>query len=187
MANDCKDVKHGETKLNDEHETMLVIRCQLGETEAWEDLVKLWHPRLYQFVSRMVGTAQVDDLVQNIWVRLIRSLGCLGDPASGRAWMYQVARNSVMDRLRSQYRQPTHAPLPDVSIEPDDQNNLEEIELVEMYLSNLHPVEREVTVLFYLEERPVEEIARVCGIPQGTVKSRLYRARKRIREQASDE
>ena len=164
-----------------------MIRCQLGESEAWEDLVKLWHPRLFRFVSRMVGTAQVDDLVQNIWVRLIRSLGSLGDPASGGAWMYQVARNTVMDRLRSQYRQPSHSPLPDVSFESGDQDVVEEFEQVELYLSNLHPAEREVTVLFYLEERPVEEIAKVCGIPHGTVKSRLYRARKQMREQACHE
>ena len=128
-----------------------------------------------------------EDVVQNVWLKIIRSLGRLNEPERARAWMYQIARNTIADRLRYQYRQPQLTPFEDDPHQSEEPDRLEISDQLAFGLANLHVSDREVVVLYYLEERTVEEISNICGIPQGTVKSRLYRARTQLRKAIDDE
>lgn len=170
------------------HEEILTIRCQLGEPSAWKDFVHIWHPRLMRFVKRMHGDSSIsEDLLQNIWLKVVRSLVRLKDPSKTKAWMYRIARNVVMDQLRSQYREPTT----EVAIDFQESNDaLEAFALTDQInssLQHLHPMDREVVVLFYLEEFPISDVAEACGIPVGTAKSRLYRSRQILRKVIKNE
>jgi RNA polymerase sigma-70 factor (ECF subfamily) len=97
--------------------------------------------------------------------------------------LFGVARNVAMDRLRAQYAQ---APLADVNLEEipaatESANLEEEIATLEAGLETMPIVERETLTLFYLRELSLEEIAGLVGVPVGTVKSRLFRARQLLR------
>ena len=160
---------------------MLAIGCQLNDSQAWEELVVQWHPRLCGYVFQMVGNqSEVDDIVQTIWTKILRSLVNLQNPAGLEAWIFQIARRTVMDHLRAAYRQPCKSELPDLidsDVPLDDWITREDLAV---QLGRLHPAERELLVLHYLQDLPLADVADLCGLPVGTVKSRLHRARRSL-------
>ena len=96
----------------------LVIRCQLGEEAAWWQLVERWQPRLWRFVGRMIGDRAVaEDVLQTVWLRVIRSIMRLRKPEHWPAWVFGIARTTIADRFRQQYRQPPHDPLTEVGVD----------------------------------------------------------------------
>ena len=93
------------------------------------------------------------DILQDTWMRVIRSLVRLRDPMRLAPWMYCVARLAVMNHLRVRYRCPPDTELVDVSSFDDGIENLFNLDEVEVALAELHPIAREVVVLFYCEQR----------------------------------
>jgi RNA polymerase sigma factor (sigma-70 family) len=170
----------------DPQDTLLVVRCQLGDAAAWDDLVHRWHRRLWRFVSRMVfDTAAAEDVLQTIWLQVVRSILRLREAERFEAWLYGIARRTIADRFRTRYRRPPTEPVGDVSAD-DGIDLLDVADTVEAGLSRLHPADREAVVLHYLEELPIDAVAEICGVPPGTIKSRLHRARRIIRESLAD-
>lgn len=172
----------------DQQDTLMAIRCQLGDPLAWEELVRRWHPRLWRFVLGMLSDrTSAEDVLQNVWLRVIRSLVRLREPEKLSAWLYGIARSAITDRLREQYR---HPPADEVSEVSDSDDSLKAVDVSDSLragLAQLHPADREVVVLFYFEERSLDEVAEISRIPSGTVKSRLHRARRVIREALEQE
>jgi RNA polymerase sigma factor (sigma-70 family) len=173
---------------SDEQDAILAVRCQLADRQAWDELVRRWHPRLWRFVVGMLtDRASAEDVLQNVWLRVIRSLVRLRDPEKLSPWLYGIARAAIADRLREQYRRPTEGEVGEI---PDSDSNLNAVDVADSLragLKLLHPADREVVVLYYLEERSLEEVAEISNIPPGTVKSRLHRARRVIRENLDKE
>lgn len=167
-------------------DTLLAVRCQLGERAAFDDLIQRWALPLRRYAQRVLGEREsADELVQEIWLGVLQGIGRLQDPARFRSWLFGIAHRRLMDRLRGRFAAPIHddeaaneipADLP----EPD--RCLEAREL-ERGLQRLPPFEREVLSLFYLEELSLAEIALALVIPVGTVKSRLFRARNLLRQE----
>jgi RNA polymerase sigma factor (sigma-70 family) len=164
---------------------LLVIRCQLGEREAFDALVARWHAPLWSFIRRAAGDdAVAEDILQDAWLRIVRGLGRLSDPARLAPWLFSIARRAVIDHIRHRTSRPMAIELkeeahPATDAPPDD---WEEIELVQDAMADLAPGDRETVALFYLQELDLREIAEVLGIPVGTVKSRLHRARGLLRK-----
>jgi RNA polymerase sigma factor (sigma-70 family) len=168
---------------------LLALRCQLGERGAMDALVERWHPALWRYVR---GLASDDDVaaeaVQDVWLRVLRAISRLRDPARLRPWLFGIARRVMMDRLRRAYAEPERA---DVALEelpaPDDAADRAE-ELAQMHdaLAAMPLVEREALVLFYLKELTLAQMADVLDVPTGTVKSRLFRARRMLRQELTD-
>lgn len=169
------------TALADE---LLAVRCQLGEPAAFDALVERWNAPLWRYVRRLAGNDDdAADTLQEVWLRILRALPGLRDPARLRPWLFGIARRALMDRHRRAYAEPAvddsafddiPGPEPATGL-PDDIDELQE-ELAEMPF-----VEREVLVLFYLRELPLAQVAEVLAVPVGTVKSRLFRARRMLR------
>jgi len=166
----------------DPQDTLLVIRCQLGETAAWDDLIHRWHQRLWRFVRTMQSDeTAAEDVLQTIWLAVVRSLGRLRNPEKFEAWLFGIARRTIADRFREQYRNPPSDH--EVEVAEDDQG-IEMLcisDAIEAGLNSLHAADREAVVLHYLAEIPIPEVAEICGVPPGTIKSRLHRARRIIR------
>lgn len=172
-----------EAGLNDE---LLAVRCQLGEHGALDALVDRWHTRLWQYVRRMSGDDEsAAETVQDIWLRVLRSIPQLRDPSRLRPWLFGIARRAVSDRLRAAYAEPLESDLgPDDIPASDDAIDLEQtIGVVHEALAALPVGPREVLVLFYLHELSLQQLAEVLCIPVGTVKSRLFSARARLRNE----
>ena len=167
------------------HDERLALRCLLGETEAFDELIARWHPGVWRYARRMAGSDDAaDDVAQDVWLRVLRGLPRLDEPARIRPWIFGIARRVLMDRLRVRYATPAMADveldtIQMAPIEADDlQTRLAEVELA---LATLPVIERDVLALFYLDELSLAEVAAVIGVPVGTVKSRLFRARQLLR------
>ncbi|WP_433227796.1 RNA polymerase sigma factor [Actinomadura formosensis] len=169
--------------MNDE---LLVVRCQLGEREAFTELVGLWHVPVWTFVRRMLDAERADDVVQEIWVAVLRSLPRLADPSRFAPWLFTIARRTVLDRLCREYTVTetpggaTETPTEDLAEEVADRTDLIAA------LASLPTLEREILILFYLEDLSIADCAQICEVPAGTVKSRLYRARRLLREHLAE-
>ncbi|WP_083972397.1 RNA polymerase sigma factor [Actinoplanes awajinensis] len=86
-------------------DALLVVRCQLGERPAFAELVRAWHPAVERYVGRMLG-APDDDVVQEIWLAVVRGLPRLRQPDRFAPWLFVIARRAVMNRLREAYASP---------------------------------------------------------------------------------
>lgn len=163
---------------------LLVIRCQIGEIDAFDTLIARWHEPLRRYVRRMVGNdADTDDLTQEIWVRVIRAMPTLREGARLRGWLFGIARRALMDRLRHAYAAPATAAvdLATLIAEPEPFDGEADLQQLEVSLETLPVIEREVLTLFYLKDLSLAELADALAVPVGTVKSRLFRARRMLR------
>jgi RNA polymerase sigma factor (sigma-70 family) len=176
-------------ETRDVEDELLAVRCQLGEPAAFDLLIARWHPPLATFVRRLTGDEEAArDIMQDVWLRVLRGIGRLREPARLRAWLFTIARRAVMDRLRAQYAEPV-AEEDDEALagvaatdDVDASADLDEArDLLELELPRLPIVEREVLTLFYLRELTLSEVAGLLELPVGTIKSRLFRARRTLR------
>lgn len=178
---------------NDPMDELIVVRCQLGDREAWRELVARWHRPVWTFLWRMVGDGgRSDDLAQEVWVRAVRNLPQLEAPDRFPAWLFTLARRVMHDELRRTYRRvetdPDVAP-EDAAAAIDDDGVAELLDRleVERALGSLEPRDRETAALFHLGELTIDDVARVLEIPTGTVKSRLHRARQQLSHELGDD
>ncbi|OKI62336.1 RNA polymerase sigma factor [Micromonospora sp. CB01531] len=160
---------------------LLVVRCQLGEREAFAELVRAWHPAIERYVGRML-TGPDDDVVQEVWLAVFKGLPRLRQPDRFAPWLFTIARRAVMNRLRDGYAHPEPEAIDDVP-GVDEAEAVVDRELLGRALAALPAREREVLLLFYLEDLPLEVCAQICAVPVGTIKSRLNRARKLLRRE----
>lgn len=168
-------------------DALTVVRCQLGDQDAWRQLVSRWHPRLWVFIVRMVPQQAVaEDVLQTVWLRVVRSIVQLRDPQRWSSWVYGITRATIADRFREQYRRPPVDQVDEILIFDSSSDRMDLTEFLDAGLERLHPSDREAVVLHYLEELPLAEVAEICGVPEGTIKSRLHRARVSLRKTLRD-
>jgi RNA polymerase sigma-70 factor (ECF subfamily) len=167
------------------YEELLALRCQRGEKAALEELVRNWEKRLFYFIRRLVDNeADAWDVLQQTWVRVLSGIGRLREPHSLGPWLYQIARHAALSQgeVNANYRRLLHnyaaAPPADEDVGPEEFNNAERVHRGLLQLSLPH---REVLTLFFLEAFSIEAIAQIVEVPPGTVKSRLYYAKKALR------
>ncbi|WP_432981865.1 RNA polymerase sigma factor [Dactylosporangium sp. CA-233914] len=160
---------------------LLVVRCQLGEREAFAELIRAWHPAIERYVGRML-TGPDDDVVQEVWLAVFKGLPRLRQPDRFAPWLFAIARRAVMNRLRDVYARPEPELLDDVP-GADETEAVVDRETIGDALAALPAREREVLLLFYLEDLPLDACAQICAVPVGTIKSRLNRARKLLRRE----
>jgi RNA polymerase sigma-70 factor (ECF subfamily) len=176
-------------RANDEDE-WLVVRCQLGERPAFDELIARWGEPVWKYVRSLTNSDEVaSEIVQDVWLRVLRGLNRLRDGSKLRAWLFGIARRTLMDRLRERYAAPVIDQVDVSDLEVPDDNNAgtddieEDLAAMEEALARLPVVEREALTLFYLRELSLGEVADVLDVPIGTVKSRLFRARKLLRRE----
>jgi RNA polymerase sigma-70 factor (ECF subfamily) len=163
---------------------LLVIRCQLGEPDAFDALIECWRRPLWLYIRRMTRDHdEAQDLFQEVWLRVIRGIARLRDTSRFRAWLFGIARRALMDRLRREYAQLPADDLDvgEVAAQQEPSGIESDLASMEASLEVLPAVEREVLTLFYLNDLTLAELAEALNVPVGTVKSRLFRARGMLR------
>ena len=171
----------------DIQDELLVLQCQEGDAEALGTLVRRWQPRLGRLAWRLTGEREAArDIVQEAWLAIVRGLSRLDDPARFRSWAYRIVRNKCTDwtRRRVVHRAAAKdlqeaATTCDPRTPPTD--SVSDVARLREALSELPAEQRAILSLHYLDGMPVAEIARVLDVPTGTVKSRLYYARDRLK------
>jgi RNA polymerase sigma-70 factor (ECF subfamily) len=170
-----------DSRLADE---LVVVRCQLGEPEAFDELIERWHQPLWVYIRRMTGRDEdAKDVLQDVWLRTVRGIPRLRDGSRLRGWLFGIARRVLMDRLRRQYATPPASPLDgeDVEADPEPLDREADLAALEDALESLPLADRELLTLFYLRDLSLAELGDALSIPVGTVKSRLFRARRLLR------
>ena len=167
------------------YEQVLVLRCQTGDEAAFAQLVERYGPRLRYYLQKAFGRRDgAEDAWQDVWFTVFRKVRGLADPGAFTPWLYQIARRRAYDVLRQ--RRPPCRPmeeaeqLADPSAEAPDFSP-EEGQLIHAALDELTLEHREVLVLRFLEDMTYENMAAVTGCQMGTVKSRLWHAKRALR------
>ena len=150
-----------------------------GETKVdLEDLERLYTtlgPRLHAYLLRQVRDPTVaSDLVQDTFVRLLQSPPAAGTAAEMRSYLYRAAHSCAIDHFRRLERRPRAESTVDVSPSPTDPTGMHRA------FAALHPRDRALLWLAYVEEMRHNEIASVLGVRTLSVKVLLYRARRRF-------
>jgi RNA polymerase sigma-70 factor (ECF subfamily) len=173
--------------MADNRETRLLKRATEGESEAFRALFEAHRDAVFRLAYRLTGALDVaEDLAQECFLGLIRHPGRF-DPsrASLRQYLYGTVRNLARQRWQASGREVPLDDEPDADRQhQDDGSGLENAgvpEAVQAAIGTLPVLQREALVLFEFEELSLEEIATVTGCEAGTVKSRLHRARARLR------
>jgi RNA polymerase sigma-70 factor (ECF subfamily) len=172
----------------------LIDACLGGKTEAFGVLVRQYQDRLYPTVLHLCGCAEdAHDLLQETFLRAYEKLGKFHGESSFYTWIYRITVNLALSRRRR--RRPVlrlgdddrfggTEPASDVK-ESDPSLPLERMErerIVRSALNSLAAEQRVVVVMKEFDGLRYEEIAAMLGIPVGTVRSRLHRARRELRE-----
>lgn len=171
--------------LEHAYELSLVLRSQLGDEAAFEELLKLHSPRLRFFVGRMLGSRQegAEDLLQEVWLMAYRSLPKLHDAGAFRSWIFSIARARVcreFRRAKVEFQQLDEFKHDEQAAEEDPDATVD-AEAVRMKVEALAPEHREALLLRFVEDMSYEEIAQVTGTALGTVRSRIHYAKRALR------
>lgn len=165
---------------------LLVINCQRGDKKALELLIKRWDNRI---VKRVYSTTQDHfasrDIAQDVWITIIRKIKSLKDPKAFEWWSLRIAtRKSVdwiranqLNRRRDETRKMVQKEFETTEVGPSDEilNALREA------IASLPMDQQAVIQMFYRENLSVQNIAKILDIPSGTVKSRLFQAREKLK------
>ncbi|HKS67528.1 MAG TPA: sigma-70 family RNA polymerase sigma factor [Candidatus Acidoferrales bacterium] len=162
----------------------LMLQVRSGEGETLGVLFERYHGPLFNFYARLMGDRTVsEDLVQEVFLRILRYRDTYQPGTPFRPWMYQIARNARMDHYRKTPRLETFEPdmLPPVAPH-DSAQQQQEGALLHRALMRLSDEKREVLILARFQELKYTEIARLLGVELNTVKTRVHRALQDLRE-----
>jgi len=157
---------------------LLVLSAQEGNSAALARLYKEFHQPMKRFALLRVGDVMVaEDLVHNVWLKIDKRLSRLNDVSLFRSWLYRALRWEITDWFRTQqklaYQDAEETGTASPSIELMDLPKL---------MAQLNAEERDVVELFYMNEFSLYETSLALSIPEGTAKSRLSRARRKLKK-----
>jgi RNA polymerase sigma-70 factor (ECF subfamily) len=176
MANESKD------RLQFE---WLALRCQTGEQQAFSDLIAVMERPLLYYATSLTGNPDAAlDVLQDVWLKVVRNIRKLKDPGSLKPWLYAITHGVAIDRIRRNYKRDRAE-----QTQLDDSLDIEEPSFEEEdataihdALSHLGVKHREVLVLHFLQDLSIQEIANVVGCSVGTVKSRIHYAKRQMKQ-----
>jgi RNA polymerase sigma factor (sigma-70 family) len=169
-------------KLAPDEDLMLEVRNGAGETLGV--LFDRYQTPLFNFYAKLTGDrALSEDLVQEVFLRILRYRQSYQPGTPFRAWIYQIARNARVDHYRKAHRHISFEPemAPPV-IPKDSAQESQEAELLHRALMQLPEEKREILVLSRFQELHYDEIAELLQCELGTVKTRIHRAIQELRQ-----
>jgi RNA polymerase sigma-70 factor (ECF subfamily) len=189
-------------ELDETNEARFIERLLARDERAFNELVRAYEQRVFRLLFRMLGRRdEAEDMAQEVFVQVFKAIGTFRGDSKLGTWIYRIAVNLCKNRIKYLSRrhageeaelepQAERAPLNEgkgvtlgESARPDHEAEGREVErLVKICITDLEPDFREVLVLRDVEDLTYEELCQVTGLPDGTVKSRLHRARGMLRE-----
>jgi RNA polymerase sigma-70 factor (ECF subfamily) len=173
-------------------DAQLVASARAGDPAAFAALVGRYQERIARLVRGMVPESDTEDVTQEAFLKAYRKLGAFDGRSAFYTWLYRIAANTAMDwRKRQRHRR--HAPLPETpegedatpAREPGPEHAAVRREMaarIDAAIAALPPKYHEILVLREVEGLAYDEIAERLRLSRGTVESRLFRARERLRE-----
>jgi RNA polymerase sigma-70 factor (ECF subfamily) len=183
--------------MPDGYEEKLVERLKRRDEAAFNELVRLYQAKIFRLVFRMIGDkAEAEDLAQEVFVTVFKSIDTFRGDSKLSTWLYRVATNHCKNKIKYLSRRArgskkefdevadrdavesatmaTSAQIP----RPDELTHAKQTEsIIQRALAELDDDQRELVILRDIENMTYEDIQQMTGLPEGTVKSRLHRAR----------
>ncbi len=187
---------------DDADDRQLVERAQRGDITAFDQLIRRHHGRIYALIYHLVGNREdAEDATQSAFLRAYRALSGFRGAAAFSSWMYRIAVNTALNFIKQRRRQ-AEVPLQTFGRTQSPDNGAgalitrrtpaRDAQLSELHqklneaLQSLSEKHRTVVILHDIEGLPHEEIARVMGCSEGTVRSRLFYARQLLQSLLSE-
>src|ERR1051326_1882450 len=183
-------------KLRGLSDSELVVNALSGREAFFEELVRRYQRPIAAYVYRMVGSYDAAlDLTQEVFIKVYNSLSRYRSEFKFSTWIYKIAHNAAIDHLRRHAAREQGLTTPqeteriETSVEsrwftPEQESERSERRSeIEAVVQLLPTTYRELIVLRHSQDLSYDEIAEVTGLPLGTVKNRLFRAREVMREQ----
>ncbi len=181
--------------MTKEQELAAIRRVQRGDVNAFEPLMAAYEKNVYNLALRMTGNAQdAEDMTQEAFLKAYSSLDSFRGDSKFSVWLYRIVSNVCLDHLRRKSRRPAvslsmedeagedaQLDLPDTSQSPEEllEKKLTR-EAVQRGLAQLPEDARQILLLREIQGLSDEEIGETLGLEAGTVKSRIFRARKKL-------
>ena len=171
-------------KFKQEHilDELLVMRTQNGDMKAFSLLVKRWQPALLRQAYRLTRNDDAAlDVAQDTWQAIARGIYRLKSPQAFKTWSFRIVSNKSANWIKDQQKQRKLQDESEISLEEQDSGS-ENIELIRRALNELPVKSKTILSMFYLDNHSVKEISEILSLSTGTVKSRLFYARKMLKE-----
>jgi len=166
-----------------------MLRVKAGDVDRMGLLFERYHRQLFGFLYHMLGRAEAsEDLVQNVFYRMLKYRHTFTGEGEFRAWMYHLARNVLADHAKKNRHAAHYTDAADLaehlgggSAADAGLEQAQDVALLHQALAQLSPENREVLVLSRFQEMKYAEIARVLNTTEGAVKVRVHRAMNELR------
>jgi RNA polymerase sigma-70 factor, ECF subfamily len=186
-------------------ERLLIARLRKRDEQAFNEVVRLHQDKVFNLVLRMVGNrAEAQDIAQEVFVTVFKSIESFRGESKFTTWLLRIAANHSKNRIKYLARRSTdkngldgaseasladhgkapvqaHIDTPDAALEAAELETL-----MQEAIDTLDDDHKLLVVLRDIDERSYEEICEITGLPEGTVKSRLHRARMALKDQLGD-
>jgi len=182
------------TIASDAPESFLVAAARGGSAAAFRTIVERYHERLYQVVFRIVrNRSDAEEVTQETFLKAFRGLGSFQEDSALFTWLYRIAVNAAVDVSKKQKRrrhlslndESSPGEMLDVAVDAGPGDEPERAELVELVRQGIEELPEQYRVILTLREYgelSYEDLASVLHLPKGTVESRLFRARMRLKD-----
>jgi RNA polymerase sigma-70 factor (ECF subfamily) len=184
------------------YEEKLVERLKRRDEAAFNELIRLYQGRIFRLVFRMLGDrSEAEDLAQEVFITVFKSIDGFRGDSKLSTWLYRVATNHCKNRIKYLDRRARgkkkefdeiaeHGAIESASMDPTthiarpDQmlEAMQKERILQLAIAALDDEHRELIVFRDIEHMTYEQIQEITGLPEGTVKSRLHRARHALRE-----
>jgi RNA polymerase sigma-70 factor (ECF subfamily) len=167
---------------------VLIGRIAKGDRLAMQVLFARHHVRVYRFVLRLVrNESAAEDLISEVFLDVWRQAGSFEGRSAVSTWLLAIARYKALSALRRQPEEELDENIaeaiedtsddPEVAVQKKDTS-----QILRKCLTSLSAEHREIIDLVYYHEKSIEEVAQIVGIPENTVKTRMFYARKKLAE-----
>lgn len=174
-----------------EADELLLDRLRQREEDAFNEIVRLYGDKVFSLVFRLLGNrSEAEDIAQEVFVTVFKSVDTFRGEAKFTTWLLRIAVNHAKNRIKYLGRRPNESggleSVPDAPsrlVAPDAALEAAELEdIMQKAINALGEEQRVVLLLRDVEELSYEEICEITGLAEGTVKSRLHRARMALKD-----
>lgn len=173
----------------------IVERAQAGDAQAFNQIVHAYRRRIFGTVSRLIGRPEdVEDVAQEVFIRLYYSLDQLRSPDVFEPWLYRLTVNAALDYLRKRRKRKMETRVADLSeqqvmmadaaagskAEVDEKEKARIREMVDSLLAGVSEEDRLLLTLKEVEGLSLKELEKIYGVNENALKVRLFRARQRV-------
>lgn len=169
-------------------DTYYIAKIQAGETEYFARVLERYSQPVFSLIVKMTGRREdAEELTQDVFMKVFRSLDHFQGNSSFSTWLYRIAYNTAISALRK--RKDEWAVMEESIAGRIDEDEAEyelesireeQIDCLEKALEQLPPDERTLILLFYMQEKSIEDIAAIMELSVSNVKTKLHRIRKKL-------